>query len=121
MILAEEALTAHDVWCSGKHRLADQPSWSDLPIIILTAAGKVDRETQIKLRFREPLGNLILLERSGTAGNAGQHSQGCVALCRRRQYQMRDYLVERRKVWGQRSAPQKKLAVARAFSRQHRT
>ena len=95
VILAEEALTAHDIdqW---KAQLVDQPSWSDLPIIVVTAAGKVDHETQTKHRFREPLGNLILLERPTRPETLFSTVQAALR-SRRRQYQVRDYLVERQK------------------------
>jgi signal transduction histidine kinase len=95
VVLAEEALAADDV-VRWKAQIADQPSWSDLPMIVLTGAGKVDWENQIKLRLREPLGNLILLERPARPETLVSTVQAALR-SRSRQYQMRDYLVERRK------------------------
>jgi signal transduction histidine kinase len=95
VVLAEEALAADDV-VRWKAQIADQPSWSDLPMIVLTGAGKVDWENQVKLRLREPLGNLILLERPARPETLVSTVQAALR-SRSRQYQMRDYLVERRK------------------------
>ena len=50
VILAEEALAAHDV-VQWKAQIADQPSWSDLPIIVLTGAGKSTRRVKGSFAF----------------------------------------------------------------------
>ncbi len=94
VVLAEEALAANDV-VQWNAQIADQPSWSDLPIIILTASGKVDQESQVKLRFREPLGNLILLERPARPETLVSTVQAALR-SRRRQYEIRAYLTERK-------------------------
>ena len=93
LILAEEALTLPDIeqW---KTLLAGQPSWSDLPIILLTIAGVVDHESQRRTLFRAPLGNLILLERPTRPETLVSSVQAALR-SRRRQYQIRDYLIER--------------------------
>ena len=89
-IIAEESLTVEAV-----ERLAmvlrEQPSWSDLPLILLTAAGRVTLATQHRNVVREPLGNVLLLERPvrpetllSTVKNALRS--------RFRQYQVRDYV-----------------------------
>ncbi len=93
VILAEEALTLAciDEWAE---LIAEQPSWSDLPVILLTDAGEVDRESQRKMRAREPLGNVVLLERPVRPETFVSTVQAALR-SRRRQYQMRDYLAER--------------------------
>lgn len=92
IILAEEALTLPDVGQWTKELLA-QPSWSDLPIILLTVAGAVDHENQRKVLFRQPLGNLILLERPVRPETFISTVQAALR-SRSRQYQVRDYLFE---------------------------
>ncbi len=109
VILAEEALAAHDV-VQWKAQIADQPSWSDLPIIFLTDAGKVDHESQSKLRFREPLGHLILLERPTRPETLVSTVQAALR-SRRRQYEIRDYLAERQRA-EEALRTSEKLAVA---------
>ncbi len=93
VILAEEglSLTGIDEWAE---LIAEQPSWSDLPIILLTFAGKVDRENQRKMSVRQPLGNLVLLERPVRPETFVSTVQAALR-SRDRQYQMRDYLAER--------------------------
>ena len=92
VILAEEVLTLPgiDEWAA---QIAEQPSWSDLPLILLTVAGEVDRESQRKMLARQPLGNLVLLERPVRPETFVSTVQAALR-SRRRQYQMRDYLAE---------------------------
>jgi signal transduction histidine kinase len=92
VILAEEALTLAgiDEWAE---LIAEQPSWSDLPIILLTAGGEVNLESQRKMRARQPLGNLVLLERPVRPETFVSTVQAALR-SRRRQYQMRDYLAQ---------------------------
>lgn len=96
VILAEETLTltAIDEWAG---LISGQPSWSDLPIILLTVSGEVDRESQRKMRVREPMGNVVLLERPVRPETLISTVQADLR-SRRRQYQMRDYLAERGRV-----------------------
>lgn len=93
VIFAEEALT-----CSGITKWAEeitkQPSWSDLPIIVLTVTGQVDIDNQRNLSLRRPLGNVILLERPARPETLVSTVQAALR-CRERQYQIRDFLVER--------------------------
>jgi signal transduction histidine kinase len=92
VILAEEALTlaAIDEWAE---LISEQPSWSDLPIILLTARGEVDQESQRKMLVRQPLGNLVLLERPVRPETFVSTVQAALR-SRSRQYQMRDYLAQ---------------------------
>ncbi len=93
VILADEALTLAgiDEWAE---LIAEQPSWSDLPVILLTDAGEVDRESQRKMRARQPLGNVVLLERPVRPETLISTVQAALR-SRSRQYEMRDYLAER--------------------------
>ncbi|HEY2121468.1 MAG TPA: hypothetical protein VGH37_19960 [Candidatus Acidoferrum sp.] len=54
VILAEEALTIDNL-TRWKEMVANQPSWSDFPIILLTVAGEVDYQSRRNLLFRKPL------------------------------------------------------------------
>ncbi len=95
VILAEEALDLHDIsqWTA---QIAGQPSWSDFPIIILTDRGVVNSESRKRMLIRQPLGNLILLERPVRPETLMSTVQAALR-SRLRQYQMRDYLAERAK------------------------
>jgi signal transduction histidine kinase len=93
VILTDEVLTLPDIaeWTA---QIARQPSWSDFPLIILTIAGQVDHESQRKLLLRQPLGNLVLLERPVRPETLVSTVQAALR-SRRRQYQIRDHLAER--------------------------
>ncbi|HXB22596.1 MAG TPA: hypothetical protein VNV88_14515, partial [Candidatus Solibacter sp.] len=93
VILAEEGLTPPDI-AAWTEQIADQPSWSDFPLILLTVAGEVDRESQKRVLFRQPLGNVVLLERPIRPETLISTVQAALR-SRRRQYQIRDYLAER--------------------------
>ncbi len=94
-IFAEEALTPPLI-AKVAHVLESQPPWSDFPLILLTTAGEVTSLSQQKRTLREPMGNVLLLERPlrpetliSTVDNALR--------ARRRQYQIRDQLEQYRK------------------------
>ncbi len=89
-IIAEEALTTSIIEELAV-TLKRQPPWSDFPVILLTTAGEVTRFSQKKRSLREPLGNVLLLERPvrpetliGTVQNALRS--------RKRQYELRERL-----------------------------
>jgi signal transduction histidine kinase len=92
-IIAEEALTAHAL---GRllEALVNQPSWADLPLVVLTTVLAMQHTEQPGLRTLRRHGNVTLLERPVhpvtvlSAVQAGLRA-------RRRQYQVRDYLLER--------------------------
>jgi signal transduction histidine kinase len=109
VILAEEALTVPDIvrWTES---VSKQPSWSDLPIILLTIAGEVNDQTRRNLAFRKPLGNLILVERPSRPETLISAVQAALR-SRSRQYEIRDHLVERR-VTEEALRKTEKLAVA---------
>jgi signal transduction histidine kinase len=95
MIVAEEVFTPSNIAAWGA-KISAQPSWSDFPMIVLTDAGAVDPSSQKKMLFREPLGNLVLLERPIRPETLISTVQASLR-SRRRQYQVREYLVQCRK------------------------
>ena len=93
VVLAEEGLTLADI-AEWAEQISEQPSWSDFPLILLTLTGEVDRESQRKMLARQPLGNLVLLERPVRPETFVSTVQAALR-SRLRQYQMRDFLSER--------------------------
>ena len=95
LIVAEEVFTPSNIAVWGA-KISAQPSWSDFPVIVLTVAGAVDPGNQKRMLFREPLGNVVLLERPIRPETLISTVQASLR-SRRRQYQMREYLDQRRK------------------------
>ena len=89
-IVGEEALTPHAIECI-RPVLEDQPSWSDLPFVILTTGGRSTELSLSHVALIEKLGHVTLLERPIrfvtliTAVRAGLRS-------RQRQYELRDHI-----------------------------
>lgn len=90
VIFAEEVLTLPDIAEWAAH-IARQPSWSDLPVILLTIPGERSRR---RMLAQAPLENLVLLERPVRPETLVSTVQAALR-GRRRQYQIRDYLEER--------------------------
>lgn len=71
--------------------LRHQPPWSDFPVILLTASGRVTVESERLRELRRPLGNIFLLERplrpETLIGTLEIALRG-----RQRQYQIRDQI-----------------------------
>jgi signal transduction histidine kinase len=90
IILAEEMLTLPDIalWAA---QISEQPSWSDLPLILLTMAGAVRAESRRKASAREALGNQVLLERPVRPDTLISTVQAALR-SRLRQYQLRDFI-----------------------------
>ncbi len=109
VIFAEEALSVSDI-TKWAHRIADQAAWSALPIIMLTVGGEVNPENQRKKLLREPIDNVVLLERP-TRPETLLSKVEALLRARRRQYEMRDFLVERHVV-EEALRKSEKLAVA---------
>ena len=88
-LLSEEALTREslDLLCLAVRR---QPAWSDFPLLVLTEEGA---DSEVVLRTLETLGNVTLLERPVRVP-ALVSAVRTALRARRRQYQIRDYLVE---------------------------
>ena len=95
LVVAEEVFTPSNIAAWGR-KISTQSSWSDYPLIVLTVAGAVDPNSQKKMRFREPLGNVVLLERPIRPETLVSTVQASLR-SRRRQYLIRDYLAQRHK------------------------
>jgi len=95
LLLAEEALSvgAQNTLVQWLRR---QPSWSDLPIILITGTRDTDVPTLKSIASLDPLGNVALLERPVRV--VALLSAVKTALrARRRQYEVRDYLAEKQR------------------------
>jgi PAS domain S-box-containing protein len=88
-VVAEEALTQAGI-THLLHVLADQPSWSDFPFIVLTAGrNHVDRSTTITT-MQQSLGNVTLLERPVRMNTLISAVRSGLR-ARQRQYQVRNH------------------------------
>lgn len=88
IVLAEEGLGMSSVQKLNT-LLSDQPSWSDIPIIIISTTGDGNDHTARRLAVFSAMGNVAVLERPFRPNTLVSALQ--VALrSRRRQYQMRD-------------------------------
>ncbi|WP_051946240.1 ATP-binding protein [Verrucomicrobium sp. BvORR106] len=96
VLVAEEALHTECVNLLVQE-LHAQPSWSDLPILILTGNGEATRYRQRYLDLIGPVGNVSIMERPVRPTTLVNSCK--VALrSRLRQYQVRDLLEERQAV-----------------------
>ena len=95
LVVAEEVFTPSNIVAWGQ-KISAQSSWSDYPLIVLTVAGAVDPNSQKKMLFREPLGNVVLLERPIRPETLVSTVQASLR-GRRLQYLIRDHLAQRRK------------------------
>jgi signal transduction histidine kinase len=96
LIIAEEALTRLAVQVLVE-ALQRQPSWSDVPIIIVTTSGEATSLVFERLTIFGSAGNVSLLERpfrTITLVNAAQ----VASRSRKRQYQVRDLMIERERI-----------------------
>jgi len=95
VILAEEALTTDSV-----QRLLEtmeaQPSWSDVPVLLLTTAAAIARSSQPVLEGLRQHTNVTLLERPVHPLTLISAVQSALR-ARRRQYDVRDYLADRQR------------------------
>jgi signal transduction histidine kinase len=74
--------------------LRGEPAWSDVPVIILTSADRTAEPSDAMLQEFAQLGNVTLLERPLRIMTLITTVQSAVR-ARRRQYEVRDYVVER--------------------------
>ncbi|HSJ04722.1 MAG TPA: ATP-binding protein [Verrucomicrobium sp.] len=96
VLVAEETLDDECVKMLAAE-LHAQPSWSDLPLLIVTGTGEATRNRQRYLAILGPVANIAIVERPVRPATlvASCH----VALrSRRRQYQVRDLLEDRQEV-----------------------
>lgn len=99
-IVAEEALSPESLHQLAT-ALAQQPPWSDFPLIILTGGGKTTRFSTRIVKTLEAAGNVSLLERPLRRLTLVSAVQSALR-ARRRQYQVRSLLDETRRAVRQR-------------------
>jgi signal transduction histidine kinase len=92
-IVSEEILRDEEISLLAQE-LANQPAWSDFPIIVLTGGGITTAATELAVRSRAPLGNVSLLERPLRPATLVSAVRTALA-GRQRQYEIRDHLRER--------------------------
>lgn len=92
VIIAEESLTMPEI-ALWSQQISEQPSWSDLYLIILTMSGERSRRRMLAQQLP---GNVVLLERPVRPETLISTIQAALR-SRYRQYQMRDYLAASRK------------------------
>lgn len=91
-IISEEALSGPAI-TRLQHTVAQQPPWSDFPLILLTVGGQVTPESERLRELRRPLGNIFLLERPIRPETLLSTLE--IALRgRQRQYQIRDQMEQ---------------------------
>lgn len=90
-ILLAEEIVAGDLSQPIADAVASQPPWSDLPVLLITAQGADSPAVATAIRT---LGNVMLMERP-TRIPALLSSVQSALRARKRQYQSRDYLLER--------------------------
>jgi len=93
LLIAEEALTG-DLFDRLTAIARDQPTWSDLPLLLLTNAGSETRHSRSIARRWLPLGDPVLLERPLRSTTLLASTRAALR-ARRKQYQIRDALAAR--------------------------
>jgi signal transduction histidine kinase len=96
LLVAEEALGAASVQVLID-ALGRQPSWSDVPIIIITTSGEATNLVFERLTVFGSAGNVTLLERPFRPLTLLNSSQVAFR-ARQRQFQVRDLMVERERL-----------------------
>ncbi len=93
LLIAEEALTgaARDQLLAA---LEAQPSWSDLPVVVLTGEGELSRSLSPTLDTLARRANVTLLERPVRVATLVTAMRSALR-ARRRQFDVRDHLTER--------------------------
>lgn len=91
-ILTEEALQG-DAIQQLESVLTQQPAWSDFPVILMVAGGRVTAESERLRKLRLPLGNVLLLERPLRPETLLSTLEAALR-GRQRQYQVRDQMEQ---------------------------
>jgi signal transduction histidine kinase len=96
VLVAEEALNSEaSAMLLGV--LSDQPPWSDVPIVVLTGEGELSRAIPRALDQLASHANVTLLERPVRVATIVTVLRSALR-ARRRQYDVRDHLVERTEI-----------------------
>jgi signal transduction histidine kinase len=115
---AGTALVAEEILVPGAMRaiteaLGRQPPWSDVPLVVLTSRGDASQASLDVLSLVEPLGNVTLLERPVRVATLLSAVYSALR-ARRRQYEVRNHLAERRRAEAERETLLTSERVARA-------
>jgi signal transduction histidine kinase/CheY-like chemotaxis protein len=111
VLLAEEALMPNSMQCLLR-ALSNQPPWSDFPLVVLTAGGGAAPRNLPILQALSEAGNVTLIERPTRVITLVSAIQSALR-SRRRQYQMRDLLVNEKKASEERALLFKEATAAR--------
>jgi signal transduction histidine kinase len=109
LVLADEVLNATNAAILSDF-LSSQPSWSDLPVIVLTGSGAGPANREARRHSRESLGNVVLVERPVRPETLISTAKTAIR-ARKRQYEVRDHL-EQEKLANDALRKSEKLAVA---------
>ena len=109
LILADEVFNTETLSTLGSF-IAAQSSWSDLPVIVLTGGGRTTAGSEARRKVREPLGNVIVIERPVRPETLASTVKSAVR-ARLRQYEVRDHLQQER-IAADALRKSEKLAVA---------
>ncbi len=90
--LTGEALTPEAMLCLGE-ALAAQPTWSDIPVLVLTSGGGGEPLNAEEIAALGEAGNVTLIERPVRVATLLSAFKSALH-ARRRQYEVRDYLVK---------------------------
>ena len=93
LLIAEEALTG-DARQTLLAALAAQPSWSDVPVLLLTGEGELSRALSPTLEAVAASANVMLIERPVRVATLVTALRSAMR-ARRRQFDVRDHLDER--------------------------
>ena len=93
VLLTEESLKAEDQAALLADTLHEQPQWSDLPIVLLASGGS---DSALAVRALRRLSNVLLLDRPVRLATLYSALETALR-ARRRQYEIRDYLVQRQR------------------------
>jgi signal transduction histidine kinase len=77
--------------------LRAQPPWSDIPVVVLTSADRTSEPSAMTVKSLEGIGNVTLLERPVRIMTLFSTVRSALR-ARLRQYEVRDYLVERARI-----------------------
>lgn len=120
IILAEETL-GDDSIDPLVSFLAEQPSWSDIPLILITSGGEASQAQLRRLAIFGPAGNVILLERPFRPGTLISTME-VASRARRRQYEARDFVEQLKRAHDEaKAANHAKDAFMAALSHELRT
>ncbi len=111
-LIAEEALTAEN-----RRRLLDalgeQPAWSDIPLVVLTAGGERASADAIAVRSLGDAANVTLVERPASVITVLSAIRSALR-ARRRQYEVRAHLAAERVAQEERARLLEEAVAARA-------